>query len=205
MDREGVKRLVRAAFAHVEYPGDQCLRGGDLGDEPYRVEREFKGKSDWRTLDAEFLNSAPAGLGSALSFFSHEAFHFYLPAYLIADLDGLLGTVDPVHHLCHGVDGLSRDEVINPNMYGEKTWFDYACERFALFDTSQAQAVVAYLLFKRDEDDLDREGIEEVLANYWRGKAISGHHEGDGSDDTLDAQSTDDDPASDAPTPENGD
>ena len=31
------------------------------------------------------IDRAPDGFGSALSFFSDEAFRFYLPAYLIAD------------------------------------------------------------------------------------------------------------------------
>jgi len=37
-----------------------------------------------------FLDRSPGGLASALSMFSHEAFRFYLPAYLIADIDGKL-------------------------------------------------------------------------------------------------------------------
>ena len=59
-------------------------------EEPYLLEEEFKGKTDWQLLDSEFIDQAPDGLASALSFFSDEAFRFYLPAYLIADIDGKL-------------------------------------------------------------------------------------------------------------------
>ena len=70
------------AFAAVEYPGDWCLRDSNEGDEPHLLEKEFAGKCDWRTLDPAFLDRAPGGYASALSFFSDEAFRFYLPAYI---------------------------------------------------------------------------------------------------------------------------
>lgn len=100
---ETVKTAIRQAFATIEYPGDHQLRGSDEGDEPFLVERAFKGKTDWRSLDFEFVDQAPEGLASALSFFSDETFHFYLPAYLIADIDGRLRRSDPVFHLTHGL------------------------------------------------------------------------------------------------------
>lgn len=121
---EALKNQIRSAFAEVQYPGDERLRGSDEGDEPFQTEREFRGKRDWRDLDAEFLDSSPNGLGSALSFFSHEAFRFYLPAYLIADIDGRLESVTPAFHLTHGLDESSRRERINPLRYGEEVWFD---------------------------------------------------------------------------------
>jgi hypothetical protein len=120
-DLESLKAKIRAAFDGVQFPGDWCLAASREGDEPYRVEREFKGKDDWRTLDAAFLDLAPDGLASAMSFFSDEAFHFYLPAYLFADLDGQLRRVDLVYHLTHGLDNTSRDKKINPRRYGERT------------------------------------------------------------------------------------
>ena len=170
-DREAVKALIQTTFAHVQYPGDWCLRGGNEGDEPYLVEEEFKGRDDWRTLDPKFIDSAPDGYSSALSFFSDEAFHFYLPAYLIADLDGQLDTVDPAFGLCHGLDDASRTERVNPQRYGERTWFDHACHKFSMFNGSEARAIVAYLELKRDEDDFARDSINQALVNYWRGRS----------------------------------
>jgi hypothetical protein len=86
VDAEAVKTLIRNAFSGLEFPGDWCLRGSNKGEEPYLLEKEFAGKNDWRTLDPSFLDQAPGGYASALSFFSDEAFRFYLPAYLIADV-----------------------------------------------------------------------------------------------------------------------
>ena len=120
---EVLKQKIRDAFLHGSYPGDSRLRDSYEGEEPDRLEAEFKGKTDWRDLDAQFIDQAPDGYGSALSFFSAEAFCFYLPAYLIADIDGLLERSDPVFHLCHGLDNESKAKFINPLRYGTQTWF----------------------------------------------------------------------------------
>src|SRR5881392_3931678 len=98
---DSLRQEIRDAFARVEYPGDWCLIGSLEGSEPALLAKEFKGKTDWRTLEASFIDQAPGGFGSALSFFSDEAFHFYLPAYLLADLGEQLKQADPVFHLTH--------------------------------------------------------------------------------------------------------
>ena len=85
-----LKEKIRGAFTAAKYPGDKNLRGSDQGDEPFMIEHDFYGKNDWRVLSSEFIDGAPSGLGSALSFFSDSAFRFYLPAYLLADIDGKL-------------------------------------------------------------------------------------------------------------------
>lgn len=169
-DLESVKEQIEKAFEAVEYPGDWNLAGSREGDEPYLLVEEFKGRNDWHVLEAEFLDQAPGGFGSALSFFSDEAFLFYLPAYLLADLDNRLTRVDPVFHLTHGLDDESRHTRINPRRYGERTWIDYARYKFSILNRSQVAAIVAYLAFKRDSDritGLEKRQIEEALRNYW--------------------------------------
>jgi hypothetical protein len=170
-DKEKVEAQITSAFAAVEYPGDWCLRGSNEGDEPYLVEKEFKGKTDWRILDPTFLDQAPDGYGSALSFFSDEAFHFYISAYMIADVRGQLERADPVHHLTHGLDESSRRERINPRRYGERTWFEHAQHKFAIFSREEAAAIVGYLALRRDADDFERQRIDEALDNYWYERA----------------------------------
>jgi hypothetical protein len=172
-ERETTKCAIRKAFAAVSYPGDWCLRDSCEGDEPYLLEEEFRGRQDWQTIDAEVLDNAPDGYASALCFFSDEAFRFYLPAYSIADMDGKLQHVEPVFHLTRGLERASRNEKINPLRYGERTWFDYACYRFSVFNTEQAQAIVAYLRYKLEIEELptSREEIENALQNYWLGRA----------------------------------
>lgn len=171
VDAEGLKAMIRAAFSGVEYSGDWCLRGSNEGEEPYLLEQEFKGKSDWGALDATFLDRAPDGYSSALSFFSDEAFRFYLPAYLIADIDGLLQSADPVFHLTHGLTDSARAKKVNPRRYGERTWFEAASHQMAVLDRAQAAAIVAYLEFKREADEFERENIDQALANFWRRRA----------------------------------
>ena len=166
-DKETVKEQIRAAFAHSEYPGDWCLRGSNEGDEPFWVERDFKGKTDWRVVEPEFIDQAPDGLASALSFFSDEAFHFFLPAYMIADIDDRLERSNPVFHLTHGLDDTSRNERINPRRYGERTWFHRISCKYAMFTKLEAAAIVGYLRLKAESDSFHREPIEQALRNYW--------------------------------------
>lgn len=172
-DREAIVAQIAKAFAAVEYPGDWCLRGSNECDEPYLVEQEFKGKTDWRTLEPMFIDQAPAGFASALSFFSDEAFHFYLPAYLIADLRGQLDRTELFRHLTHGLDESSRQKRINPRRYGERTWFEHAHHKFAIFNKEEVAAIVAYLNWKRGEVEFkfERESIDEALRNYWNDRA----------------------------------
>ena len=170
-DSEKVAEQILSAFGSVQYPGDLCLRRSSEGDEPFLVEDEFKGKTDWRVLEPEFLDQAPDGFSSALSFFSEEAFHFYLPAYLLADIRGELRRTTPVFYLTHGFDDSSRSQMVNSRRYGQTTWFDETSKRFAAFSPQQARAIVAYLLFKRQSDPWECERIDQSLKNYWNKKA----------------------------------
>lgn len=164
-----IKKIIEA-FTDTEYPGDWCLRGSNLGDEPFLVENEFKGKTDWKTIDCEFLNQAPNGLGSALSFFSDEAFRFYLPAYLIADLDGKLPDIDVLFHLCHTFDNNSKSELINRRGYGMRTWYDEGVYQFTMFTRREVEAIFDYLKYKLERTETesrDKQLIKEALENYW--------------------------------------
>lgn len=170
MTNEEVKAQIREAFSPNQYPGDWCLKGSTEGEEPYLVEKEFKGKTDWAALDPEFLDQAPDGFASALSFFSDEAFRFYLPAYLIADLDDRLQSSDPAFHLTHGLDDSSMRELINPRRFGGRTWRDHVHSKFAMFAREEARAIVAYLEFKMDIAELPSEAeiISQSLNNFWK-------------------------------------
>ena len=166
-DLTSLKQRICEAFCAVEYPGNGHLRGSNEGDEPYLLEDEFKGKTDWRILGTAFLDQAPDGYASALSFFSDEAFRFYLPAYLIADLDQQLRTVDPTFHLCFGLDDLHGPQPINPRRYGDRTWLTEKQRKFAIFSPGQAAAIVAYLEYKATQDEFQQPMIEQALQNYW--------------------------------------
>jgi hypothetical protein len=166
-----LKAEIAGAFSSVERPGNWALRGSSEGDEPYQVEEEFRDKQDWRTIDPAFLDQAPNGLASALSFLSDEAFRYFLPAYLVADLDGQLQSVDPVFHLCHGLDDRTGGESVNPRRYGQRTWLDEMRHKFAVFSPDEARAIVAYLRYKAETDEFARPVIEQAIRNYWSGRA----------------------------------
>jgi hypothetical protein len=170
-ERKTLKALIHEAFADVEYPGDWCLRDSNEGEEPLLVEREFTGKDDWKSLSPAFLDSAPDGFSSALSFFSDEAFRFYLPAYLVADIDGRLRRVVPAFYLCHGLEDTTQNERVNPRRYGERTWRDAVGYRFSTFSSKQAAAIVAYLKYKSRTDEFQSQMIEPALRNYWLDRA----------------------------------
>ena len=165
--RPGLKAMICDAFRDVAYPGDWCLRGSNEGDEPYLLENEFRGKANWQALDPVFLDQAPNGFSSALSFFSDEAFRFYLPAYLIADLDNQLKRTVPVFHLCYGLDDAHASEPVNPRRYGSRTWSAVARHKFSMFNVQQAGAIVAYLQYKAQGDGFLTPLIDQALRNYW--------------------------------------
>lgn len=173
-DLATVKAQIEKAFADGAYPGDWCLTNSREGIEPGLLEEEFKGKTDWRTLDPSFIDQAPDGFGTALSFFSDEAFRFYLPAYLLADLDDRLKQANVVFALTHGFDNESRGKTINPRRYGERTWFEHARHKFAMFNAEQVAAIVGYLRYKLGTDlltNFEKAFINEALENYWTARA----------------------------------
>jgi hypothetical protein len=87
-DIEQLEADIRAAFSSTPPPDPGQLRDSSEGDEPFLLEAEFKHVPDWRRLDTAFIDRAPDGFGSALSFFSGAAFRYYLPAYLLAEPEG---------------------------------------------------------------------------------------------------------------------
>ncbi len=179
--REAVIERIHRAFGGGEYPGENFLQGSFDGCEPYEEVSPFKSKKDWRDIEADFLDAH----ADALSFFSEGAFRFFLPAYLIADLQGQLSTADPLFHLTHGFSDTTlelstqgrvfvikqgRSAFVNPRRYGATTFYDYARHRLSVFTRDEASAIVAYLRFKRDLAPAgvpDRAMIDAALKTFW--------------------------------------
>jgi Family of unknown function (DUF6714) len=175
-DRERLKTQIRDAFSFTPPPKSIC--DSFEGDEPELLVAEFSAIPDWRALDAPFVDRAPDGFGSALSFFSPEAFRYYLPAFLLADLDDVLERADPSYHLWHGLDDETSIETINPVRYGDQTWRTYATQRFASFSIVEVQAIAAYLALKAREDSFSQTQIEQALRHLrLSGRARIGHGE----------------------------
>ncbi len=164
MTRDELIYKIQQAFADVTYPGESALTTSSYGDEPLALIKEFSGKKDWRQLDPQFLDQAPDGWGSAMSFFSNAAFQFYLPAYLIADIRGELRCVDPTSRLCSFLAFPGETKIAN--IWGGGTMEERRREEFNRYDKAKVSAIVAYLQWKLEsfEEDIL---IEAALVNYW--------------------------------------
>ena len=66
-----------------------------------------------------------------------------------------------------------RSAFLNPRRYGAMTSYDYARWRLSVFSREEANAIVAYLEFKRDLDPdvIDRTAIDEALESFWLERA----------------------------------
>jgi hypothetical protein len=183
-DKGAVIHQIQSAFAKTQHPGDRFLQGSFDGSEPYEEVRAFHGKKDWKQLEPEFLDSHH----SALHFFSEGALRFYLPAFLIADLNDELRTADPLFTLVHGlaeeevnitinqrvfVRRTGRSALINPRRYGAITYAEYAQMRLSVFTREESQAIVAYLRYKRYAVPVEytREQIDAALESFWLPRA----------------------------------
>jgi len=178
-----VLAAIAEGFRATPYPGDAYIQGSSEGCEPFEEVQPFGGK-DWRELDAAFLDAHYA----ALSFFSEGGFRYFLPAYLTADVRGLLATADPTFSLTHGfsdatvslpaggrtlVRRMGRSVLLNPRRYGAMTIHDYARYRLSVFTREEAVAIVAYLEHRRAADPVDAAAIEAALETFWRERARS--------------------------------
>jgi hypothetical protein len=157
---------IEQAFDDVRYPGDEDLTESTYGEELASLVEEFSGKDDWRLLDTEFLDQAPDGWASALSFFSKNALRFYLPAYLIADIRGHLNSQDPAYRLCLSVTPLGGKQKI-AKIYGGSTMGERARAEFDSYDKQKVSVIVDYLWWKLDMLGGHDETIEQALENYW--------------------------------------
>ena len=99
-----LKAKIETAFASVEPPPHWCITNSNEGEDPALLQQEFAEILHWNSLSPTFLSQTPDGYGSALNFFSDEAFRYYLPAFLLADIDNALNGPGPVFHLNHGLD-----------------------------------------------------------------------------------------------------
>jgi hypothetical protein len=185
-ESEAVIEQIRAAFRETAFPGDAFLQGSFDGCEPYDEVSQFHGRNDWTTLDPAFLDARYC----ALSFFSEAGFRFFIPAYMVADLQGRLMTADPVFHLTHGLFAHSSEHdvdgrvfvrhagphvLVNPRRYGAMTWADHARHRLSVFTREEAQAVVAYLRCRRAGADTGfvRAQVDQALDAFWLERAAT--------------------------------
>jgi hypothetical protein len=182
-DKQKVIKLIQDAFRETEHPGDAFLQGSQEGCEPAEVTSPFKGVTHWSEVDPAILDPNY----TALSFFSEGGFRHFLAAFLIADLSGQLQTADPLFHLTNGFfdrvvqlpagsrvyeKTIGKSALMNPRRYGAITSQDYARTKLSVFTREEAVAIVAYLEWKREQDDeFHRDEIDAALDGFWRRRA----------------------------------
>jgi hypothetical protein len=187
-DKAAVVRGIQEGFAAVEYPGDAFLVGSHDGCEPEEAVHPFRAFKDWRGLDAAFLDEQY----TALSFFSEAGLRFFLPAYLLADMEEALRTAEPLFHLISGfydgavqLPGASEEAppltrryggsvLLNPRRYGALTFNDHARFRLSVFCREEAKAIIDYLTYKRDTgEEFHRAHIQAALKAFWLDRAAN--------------------------------
>lgn len=165
---EQLRQKIRFAFKGVGFPGQDNLSRGHYGNEPALTSAAFRNATDWAVLSAEDIDDAPEGYATALAFFSDRAFQFYLPAYLLADIDRKLRCADPAFQLCHPFADMELSVERTASTLARIREAKRA-SRFAHFTKPQVEAVASYLKFKLN-DSMWIEGqdeIEHALLAFW--------------------------------------
>lgn len=116
-----VIRSIENAWRDVAYPGDSKIFTPDSYDDEGIV-NYFCGTT-WRGHDTLSLRAH----SSAFTFFTPEAFHYWLPAFLIAAIQ----------------DPAEADVIVDYIPWSVSD--SYASQRWPLFSQAQRQAVAAYL------------------------------------------------------------
>lgn len=160
INKDELIEKINAAFSEVEYPGDDCLIHHSYGDEPKLVRNHFIGHNNWRILTNEFLD-----FDGALSFLSDKAFRFYIPAFIIADINKKLDYNDPVIRLCWSLSPQSDNTKI-AKIWEGGTIGERARKCFDEFSKEQVNAIVSYLNWRLLNDE-NNYLIEQAFSNYW--------------------------------------
>ena len=145
---------ITDAFRDTPYPGDDNICGSEMGDEPAEYGLEFRGL-DWRKIHPELLALNYA----SLSFFTPEAFRYFVPAYMISDVvEDVESAADPdfslTYGLCDPADGEPKDRIEERRAYSMK--------RFEVFSPKERDAIAAYLRFKGPPKH-----VQQALDRFW--------------------------------------
>lgn len=138
------------------------------GEEPDLLDKEFSHRPRIDNVKSDFLDQAPDGYGSALSFFADEAFRYYIAAYMVAELTDGLEQSDVVFALTFGLDDSSYSEKVNPLRFGEQRWIDHSTSKFSMFDSAQLSSIIAFLENRSRVDEFSAPSINQALNRYWR-------------------------------------
>jgi|SRR5579883_867570 len=124
-----LKKTIEDAFADVPYPGDENITRCPYNcSECRRIALFFKGKPS-TGYSAEELR----GYHVALSLFTPEAFHFFLPGFMLASMDSYeKGDVIP--------------DAIRFHFESSHEMRDYFNVRMSKLTSEQREAIIEYLI-----------------------------------------------------------
>ena len=156
MTKETLITEITAAFSDVDYPGDEhIIRSANPLE---RAAVEYLKVSSRQGYSEEKLRYHHDDMG----ILTPEAFHYFLAAYLLAELEKENGIIGG-----YIVYWFSQPRMSGSPMKGMTAgeWMD---ERLALFSPRQRQALVEFLTFMGQADDMlledTREAIQNVMA-----------------------------------------
>jgi len=141
MNSAEVIRLIEDAWREVPYPGDDKIFTPDSYDDEDIV--NYFGGTTWRGHDPADLRAH----SSAFAFFTPEAFHYWMPAFMIAAIQH----PEEADVVCDRIP----DSLSGP----------HASERWPLFSAPQRRAVAAYLRFQIEtfSDGIDADAERRAL------------------------------------------
>jgi len=146
MNASTVIGLIEGAWQEVPYPGDEKIFTPDSYDDEDIV--NYFGGTTWRGHSPTDLRCH----SSAFTFFTPEAFHYWLPAFMIAAIEN----PEEADVVCERIAWSVSD--------------NHAAQRWPLFSEAQREAVATYLRFQiqKSADGADHErkalGILEQAA-----------------------------------------
>lgn len=123
-----VREQILAAFAETPRPRMKGISVETYDDED--TERFFKIKQ-WRSLRAKELREH----SSALSFFTPEAFRYFLPAFMLAEIDDaetadiIAGSI-AFHFNCGHFAGERKPKSTAAELKAIDAFFELCCERY---------------------------------------------------------------------------
>ena len=142
---------IEAAFSGLNPPDDarllhpQCMDDGDIMD--------FYGALDrWQLTDDTIINNY-----AAPSFFSMEAFQYFMPAFMIWSLNHH----DTIEYAPESTIRAFDPANANPGLY------EFQVSKFALFTERQRAAVIRFLQAFSADPDLGQIA-RDALTNYWQ-------------------------------------
>jgi len=147
---EALKGKIRSGFANTRHPGPDKLALHEC-DECQAVRDAFA-RVDWKTLDDEVIKAN----FDKLPLFSPEAFHFFLPAYILYSLTHLYSEACAFMVYALTPKEQKRNEAERKAML---LWWQ---ERLKPFSQKQMGIVYEFLDIVKDEEGFrhDREDID---------------------------------------------